>query len=326
MKKNLQARIFISCGQQKGANEVEIAHRIAERLQKMGFDPYIAVEQQSLEGLKESVFRRLRESEYFIFIDFKREKIDVAGNEVVHRGSLFSHQELAIAAFFPNIEDLLAFQEEGVKKDDGILKFIQANCVPFASQDRHLLPDVVVGKVVERGWKPNWRNELMLVREDKDYEDSFLVPAKKASRFYHIKVQNLHKERTAHHCVAYLESVEYPTSERKTFETVELKWKGMIYSYATIPPSSFPSPFRHFDGFFVFHDSPNIAYIGINPFIIDFSAYHDRFRLEGPGDFKLTYVVYSENFPPAKATFELQLGNSLDAIKFCTTHGEGDVT
>jgi len=32
----------------------------------MGFDPYIAAEQQSLEGLKESIFQRLRESEYFI--------------------------------------------------------------------------------------------------------------------------------------------------------------------------------------------------------------------------------------------------------------------
>jgi len=324
MEKNLRARVFISCGQQKGTDEVEMAHKIAEQLQKMGFDPYIAVEQQSLEGLKESIFQRLRESEYFIFIDFKREKLGVPSDEVVHRGSLFSHQELAIAAFL-NIEDLIAFQEEGVKKDDGILKFIQANCIPFASQDRHLLPDVVVGKVVERGWKPNWRNELMLVREDKDYEDTFHVLAEKTSRFYHIKVQNLHKERTARHCVAYLESVEYPTGERETFEAVELKWKGVIHSYATIPPSSFPSPFRYLDGFFVFHDSPNIAYIGINPFIIDFSAYRDRFKLEGPGDFKLSYVVFSENFSPAKATFELQFGNSLDDIKFCTIHGEGDV-
>ena len=325
MKKNLQARVFISCGQQKGTDEVEIAHRIAERLQKMGFNPYIAVEQQSLEGLKESIFQRLRESEYFIFIDFKREKVDVPGNEVVHRGSLFSHQELAIAAFL-NIEDLLAFQEEGVKKDDGILKFIQANCIPFTPQDRYLLPDVVVGKVIEREWKSDWKNELILVRGDKDYEEVFHVPAKKMSRFYHIKVQNLHKERTAYHCVAYLESVKYLTGERKTFEAVELKWKGVIHSYATIPPSSFPSPFRYLDGFFVFHDSPNIAYIGINPFNIDFSAYRDRFKLEGSGDFRLTYVVYSENFSPAKATFELQLGNCLDDIKIHTIHDEGDVT
>ncbi|MDI6859872.1 MAG: hypothetical protein QMC85_05190 [Methanocellales archaeon] len=323
MKKSLRARVFISCGQQ-GTDEVNTAHSIAERLQKMGFDPYIAVEQQSLEGLKESIFRKLRDSEYFIFIDFKREKLDVPGNEDVHRGSLFSHQELAIAAFL-NIEDLLAFQEEGVKKDDAILKFIQANCIPFTSPDKHLLPDVVVGKVIERGWKSDWRNELILVRDEKDYEDAFQVLAKKMSRFYHIKVQNLHKERTAYHCVAYLESVKYPTGERKTFEAVELKWKGVKHLYATIPPSSFLSPFRYLDGFFVFHDSPNIAYIGINPFIIDFSAYRDRFKLEGPGDFRLTYVVFSENFPPAKATFELQLGNSLDDIKFYITHEEGDV-
>ena len=34
MEKNLRARVFISCGQQKGTDEVEIAHKIAKRLQK----------------------------------------------------------------------------------------------------------------------------------------------------------------------------------------------------------------------------------------------------------------------------------------------------
>ena len=34
MEKNLRARVFISYGQQKGTDEVEIAHKIAEQLQK----------------------------------------------------------------------------------------------------------------------------------------------------------------------------------------------------------------------------------------------------------------------------------------------------
>ena len=60
MKKNLQARVFISCGQQKGTDEVEIAHNIAEKLEKMGFEHYIAVEEQTLKGMKENIFQRLR--------------------------------------------------------------------------------------------------------------------------------------------------------------------------------------------------------------------------------------------------------------------------
>ena len=38
-----RARVFISCGQNKKTNEVMIAGQIREKLEKLGFDPYIAV-------------------------------------------------------------------------------------------------------------------------------------------------------------------------------------------------------------------------------------------------------------------------------------------
>ena len=37
-----RARVFISCGQSKGTDEVEIAYGISERLTKLGFNPYLA--------------------------------------------------------------------------------------------------------------------------------------------------------------------------------------------------------------------------------------------------------------------------------------------
>ena len=125
MKKNRKARVFISCGQQKGTDEVEVAHKVAEKLEEMDFEPYIAVEEQTLKGMKENIFRRLSESEYFIFIDFKRERLFKLKNGSFddtgkHRGSLFSHQELAIATFL-DVKPLL-FREKEVKEDDGILK------------------------------------------------------------------------------------------------------------------------------------------------------------------------------------------------------------
>src|SRR5208283_363343 len=125
-----KARVFISCGQSKESEEVLIAQRIEKELIAMGFEPYIAVAEQSLKGVKENIFTKLRSSEYFLFIDFKRERLFKGNDPFVdtgaHRGSLFSHQELAIAAF--QDYDVLAFQEASVKKDDGILKFIQTNC------------------------------------------------------------------------------------------------------------------------------------------------------------------------------------------------------
>jgi hypothetical protein len=73
--KGRRARVFISCGQTKDSDELETAQKIRDRLQELGFDPYIAVEEQTLSGLKENIFRQLQTAEYFVFVDFKRERL-----------------------------------------------------------------------------------------------------------------------------------------------------------------------------------------------------------------------------------------------------------
>lgn len=106
-----KARVFLSCGEQKGTEEISIAQRIKAKLERMGFQLYIAVEEQTLKGVKDNIFSRLAESEYLIFIDFKREKLmekTEKGEPEKHRGSLFSNQELAIAAFLET--PVLAFR------------------------------------------------------------------------------------------------------------------------------------------------------------------------------------------------------------------------
>ena len=84
------------------------------------------MDEQTLRGLKENIFPQLQDSEYFVFVDFKREKLVPhrrgKTGKLQHRGSLFSHQELALASFLDL--QLLAFQEKGVKQDDGILRFL----------------------------------------------------------------------------------------------------------------------------------------------------------------------------------------------------------
>ena len=122
------ARVFISCGQKP--EELRIAENIANVLVSMNFEPYIARNQQTLNGVVENIFSKLNESEYFLFIDFKRERLCKLENDkyvpdIFHRGSLFSHQELALATFLKDMK-IIAFQESGVKSEDGILRFIQA--------------------------------------------------------------------------------------------------------------------------------------------------------------------------------------------------------
>ena len=51
------ARIFISCGQDKDTDEARIASAIKIKTKSLGFDPYVAIDVQTLQGLKESYLR-----------------------------------------------------------------------------------------------------------------------------------------------------------------------------------------------------------------------------------------------------------------------------
>src|ERR1041385_8826331 len=117
---NEPSRVFISCGQ--SAAELDVAGLIKQVLTDLGFEPYVAAQVQSVRALRENIFQQLRDTEYFLFVDFRREQL-VQPDDVIYRGSLFSHQELAIASFIEL--QILAFQEEGVKKLDGILGQLQ---------------------------------------------------------------------------------------------------------------------------------------------------------------------------------------------------------
>jgi hypothetical protein len=52
--------------------EVDIARAVAEKLRQLGLEPWIASEEQTLDGVKEHIFETLANSEYLIFVDFKR--------------------------------------------------------------------------------------------------------------------------------------------------------------------------------------------------------------------------------------------------------------
>jgi hypothetical protein len=260
---------------------------------------------KTLLGLTENIFARLRNSEYFVFIDFKREEL--AGTKL-HRGSLFSHQELAIAAFL-NVDAVIAFQEKGVKADDGMLRFLQANARPFIDRDN--LPSFVADFVRERHWDPVWKNELELEREPEESSNamSFIRPGLNMNaRYFHIKVYNRHREKLATNCFVYLEKIIRLPDTEIQLKTVEFKWAGVIIPGVAIAPGSK----REFDAFHILHERPTN---------IQFSTFSDSpdYNLMLPdeaADYELSYVVRSENFPPARGVFRLRLNAQLNDTTF----------
>jgi hypothetical protein len=256
-----------------------------------------------LKGLKENILAQLASSEYFLFIDFKREKLETSD---LHRGSLFCHQELAIASFLDM--PLIAFQENGVKREDGLLGFLQSNSIMFA--DKLTLPDVVADTVKARDWNPNWKNALVLERETGQFTDARQYPEGIDARFFHVKVRNQNPYRQARSCYAYVKAIENLGTHavlELSGKSVELKWAGYVLPNALILPSSH----RFLDGVIVDHNRPTRARFNTFSDSTEFMAFVD-----GPGDYVITYIVCSENFPSIEADFFLHLETSMDDVIF----------
>lgn len=347
------AQVFISCGQ-KTAEERQIAQNISDMLKNkaegFGFRPYVAIRQQASRGFKEEIYENLEKSDYYIFIDFKREKIvDDLNEELVdhsrkdvseeYRGSLFSHQEYAISAYLN--KDMIILQEKGIKKRDGLLGVIQSNPKEFT--DRENLHLLVQDMVKQRKWDPNSKKEIVLdVDKDYPYADAIIEAINPPrwlniapARWFHVKVTNAHKKKEALDCVGYITAIlEKDTKEEKYFnkkdhdkqikpnqrEPVELKWKGINVVSSTI----FPGKYKFLDAFQVYRDvknpdkidDENVGYFGINFFIVDHTDYYKQYKLGKNVDLEVSYIVYSRNFPPSEAKFSLHIGDKINDIKF----------
>jgi len=282
---SVKARVFISCGQKKDTEEFDLAQKVKSVLKDKGFDSYVAVTHQTLKDLKSNIFRQLRNSEYFLFIDLKRELL----KNGTYRGSLFSHQELALASYLDL--ETIAFQEKGVEKM-GILPFIQVNAEEFSN--RNTLPELIVKKIKEKKWKNDWKNQIVL---DDVYNNTAVFPDGQRVEFFHIRVLNLNYKRDARSCYGYLELFEI-NGKKSRPKTVELKWSGYTKPNANILSSSY----RDLDTFFVRHDKPHEA---MSNSFTDSGRYKIVFRDQGK--YILRYRVISANFPSVVADYNFQL-------------------
>ena len=222
----VKARVFISCGQSSDG-ERKAAAAIAELFVELGFDPYVAIQEQSLRGLTENIFALLEQSEYFLFVDFRREQLLPDS----YRGSLFSHQELAIASYL----DLpfMGFRQTGVRLE-GVLGFLQGNCVEF--QDIEDLASLVRAQVEQR------QNGLQSTRSPGEYDDAAIRgDVDLWARFFHLRITNQSRFRTALGCRAYIGLLAElgPDAVGNRIDpgrSVELKWAFYTFPDVIIPP------------------------------------------------------------------------------------------
>ena len=141
--------VFLSCGQND--RELQIADKVRCLLEGPPFrmNVFIARATNNLYSLNNDVLTKLAYADYFIFVNFCRE---IDG----FQGSLYSHQELAMAIALGH-RQLLVFSEEGAP-NLGIIQFMVQNRPNF-STDEELLSQIRDDLTREQ-WRPEYSRFL----------------------------------------------------------------------------------------------------------------------------------------------------------------------
>lgn len=153
----MPARIFISCGQHD-KRERDAAVMVQRELQSMKYETYVATQVQTIGDVNAEIVAELKQSDYFLFINFKRERIIRKTGNLLHRGSLHANQELAIAyalGFPPN--NMILINEKNVEKD-GFTKTMVSNVRPFETIPKLLFR--LRQAIKKAGWNTGFTRNL----------------------------------------------------------------------------------------------------------------------------------------------------------------------
>lgn len=321
MDQSLRARIFLSSGQIDGSDEVKLVEEAKRRLEsdEFGFSVSIGTGTNATESVASNVFRRLRQAEYLILVDFARGTVtgEPGQSAPFQRGSLYSEQELAVAVF--RGLNYLVFQENGMLKRDGLLRHISSDPVFF---DRATLVERICERVkteIKSGrWDPDWRNELGLSRSGEGPDTGEWVrygdEGKLHAKYFHVEVENRHRDQIATGVHAYLEAWTDSTTPkiRNIPPLVEIKFSGVRTRSVSIPPRQK----REFDGVFVFQEMPGHAWVGLNTFLRDWTGLDLIYHFEGVGrEIDLEFAVFCDQFEPARKRFRLRIGRDGNSTK-----------
>ncbi len=295
------SRVFISCGQ-RDDREKTIGKSVEDYFKSRRFETYFAERVHSSDALTENIFRFLRQSEYFVFIDFRREEI----NEKRFRGSLFVNQEIAIATFL-KLQGI-GFCEKGIKRE-GILTYHIYNEFPF--KDGTEIVETLEEET--KKWDLNSVNELKIIYNPRSISRDVRLagdPMKRLSDWYHLEVRNRNKAEHAFLCSGYASRIRGLEGDQDLpLPTVELIWTSISETAVSILSDTV----RELDAFFLIHKEDQIHFHQ-RPFTTSEPKYH--LPLLVPGRYLMQYTVVSSNFDTASQDFILEHKGGSNGITF----------
>lgn len=316
------AKVFISCGQ-RHSDETSIAEKIRNLLKvKFKLDSYLAFKIQSFDDIMQ-ITRDLSSCDYYLFIDFRRDSIGRRGGLVsrvvrflakrrIYRGSLFTHQELALARHL-GFSEIIALRQKGVLME-GFAKYVLSNPEEFIGENDLL--EKIEKLVSERGWDKNYSRNLvvdqLLRNPPTNYGDhSTAQPRKEA--IWHCRILNKRNDKAAVNTLAVLKSIDYPNNSVPSPDQTYLKWAFQLENYSR---TIFPKSKASFDLLAIDYHNPLNVYLHSR---LDVYATNPAGTVarqpiisNSTGIHKLHYQVFAENFPILDFEIELNLTGNIN--------------
>jgi hypothetical protein len=298
----MPAKIFLSCGQDS-PEEKKVGEDLKNCLTLQGFEVFLAFKTQRMEDVDDIIIKNLESSDYFIFIDFRREKIKGFMRKQ-YRGSLFTNQELALAHYL-KFEKAMFLQQTGIRLE-GMTKYFLSNPEKFDSFQEVI--DKVKLLIEQRRWMPTYSRQLSVknLRMEKrpiGYRDH---AGEYAQYVWFAHIENRRSRTRAENTRSRLVNVTDPMGKPGCPDRGLLKWAGQFGYERLIMPNE---------------DEP------FDAFAIDFKNHLEVYLhsaadvprepiIKGtPGVYKLKYQVIAFNFPTMEFEVELKLTGNIETTK-----------
>jgi hypothetical protein len=277
------AVIFLSCGQRAG--ERELARKIQQMIENE-FKPMKCYNAESRQGFEDvmSITQHLARSDYYIFIDFRRDdSVPI---------SVFTHQEFALARAW-NITEMLAFKEKGLCKC-GMVGYVLAHPTEF---ERGTLVAQVREEIERKGWNANYSRNLVADRIEASPVMQYGYPNGEVheEEIWRVFIENRRSDQAALDTIAILDCVESNGALTKPDRTF-LKWAGQQAYQRTI----FPQDYGEIDAFAIRVDGSGVFLHSAR------DLYPRRAIITDPGCYNLRYLLYAHGFPSTDFTITLK--------------------
>lgn len=293
------AKVFISCGQ-SSEKEREVAKKISDWFLSNGFIPYVAICAQNLSDVNFVIINELKTSDYYVFIDFKRDIL--RGAE--YRGSLFTNQELAIA-YVLKFEKAIFLKHEDVKLE-GMTQYMTSNAITFKNDAE------VIEKVKRLTKEYKWSNtysrhlvidEIILSGRCNYTERGETV----RGNILAAKIKNNRTDIAAFNTVSRLEFIEFNGEKKESPNKNLLKVSGQSGYNQIIWPQSF----GQFDLLMISNASPICIYLNclndVRP---------KRPIINVFGKYNLYYSVIAEFYPRLDFSISISFHNNINNLKY----------